>query len=398
MDIALSKEERAFAERMREFFTTEIPAEIRGRLARGEHATREDIHTSQRILNEHGLAVPHWPVAWGGQDWTPIQRHLYAEEMLLAFVPPPLAFNAQMVGPVIATFGSESIKERFLPKTASLDIWWCQGFSEPNAGSDLASLKTTAVREGEEYIVNGQKTWTTLAQWANWIFCLVRTDPAAKKQRGISFLLIDMDTPGVTVRPIQLIDGGHEVNEVFFDNVRVPADQLVGEENAGWDYAKFLLGNERTGVVAVGQTKARILRIKRLAAQTNSGGRPLLEDPLFRAKLTRLEVELTAVEMSVLRVLDAEGRNGAGKPDPVSSVLKLKGSELQQQATELLVDVLGPSALAYRESEEVPDGFAELPEGSLDALPTYFNWRKASIYSGSNEVQRTIIAKAILKF
>jgi alkylation response protein AidB-like acyl-CoA dehydrogenase len=398
MDIALSKEERAFAERMREFFTTEIPAEIRERLARGEHATREDIFTSQQIMNQHGLAVPHWPVAWGGQDWTPIQRHLYAEEMLLAFVPPPLAFNAQMVGPVIATFGSEEIKQRFLPQTASLDIWWCQGFSEPNAGSDLASLKTTAVRDGDEYIVNGQKTWTTLAQWANWIFCLVRTDPEAKKQRGISFLLIDMASPGVTVRPIQLIDGGHEVNEVFFDNVRVPADQLVGEENAGWDYAKFLLGNERTGVVAVGQTKARILRIKRLAAQTNSGGRPLLEDPLFRAKLTRLEVELTAVEMSVLRVLDAEGRNGAGKPDPVSSVLKLKGSELQQQATELLVDVLGPSALAYRESEQVPDGFAELPEGSVDALPTYFNWRKASIYSGSNEVQRTIIAKAILKF
>jgi hypothetical protein len=303
-----------------------------------------------------------------------------------------------MVGPVIATFGSEEVKERFLPPTANLDIWWCQGFSEPNAGSDLASLKTTAVREGDHYIVNGQKTWTTLAQWANWIFCLVRTDPEAKKQRGISFLLIDMATPGITVRPIQLIDGSHEVNEVFFDNVRVPADQLVGEENAGWDYAKFLLGNERTGVVAVGQTKARILRIKRLAAATPSGGRSLLEDPLFRARLTRLEVELTAIEMSVLRVLDAEGRNGPGKPDPVSSVLKLKGSELQQDATELLVDVLGAAGLPYRESEGVPTGFAGLAEGSLDAMPTYFNWRKASIYSGSNEVQRTIIAKAILKF
>ncbi|MDP9117579.1 MAG: acyl-CoA dehydrogenase family protein [Actinomycetota bacterium] len=398
MDIALSKEERAFAERMRGFFTTEIPVEIRERLARGEHMTRADLVTSQGILNEHGLAVPHWPTEWGGQDWTPVQRHLYSEEMLLAYVPPPLAFNAQMVGPVIATFGSQELKERFLPGTASLDIWWCQGFSEPNAGSDLASLKTTAVREGDEFIVNGQKTWTTLAQWANWIFCLVRTDPEAKKQRGISFLLIDMDTPGVTVRPIQLIDGGHEVNEVFFENVRVPADQLVGEENAGWDYAKFLLGNERTGVVAVGQTKARILRIKRLAASTMSGGRPLLEDPLFRARLTRLEVEVTAIEMSVLRVLDSEGRNGAGKPDPVSSVLKLKGSELQQQATELLVDVLGPAALGYREGADRPDGFSDLAEGSLDALPTYFNWRKASIYSGSNEVQRTIIAKAILKF
>ena len=398
MDIALSKEERAFAERMREFFTTEIPAEIRDRLARGGHATREDWVTSQQIMNAHGIAVPHWPTQWGGQDWTPVQRHLWAEEMLLASVPPPLAFNAAMVGPVIATFGSEEIKERFLPPTANLDMWWCQGFSEPNAGSDLASLKTTAVREGDHYIVNGQKTWTTLAQWANWIFCLVRTDPEAKKQRGISFLLIDMKSPGITVRPIQLIDGGYEVNEVFFDNVSVPADQLVGEENAGWDYAKFLLGNERTGVVAVGQTKARILRIKRLAAQTVSGGRPLLEDPLFLAKLTKLEVELTAIEMSVLRVLDSEGRNGPGKPDPVSSVLKLKGSELQQVATELLVDVLGPAGLAYRESADVPTGFTALPEGSLDAMPTYFNWRKASIYSGSNEVQRTIIAKAILKF
>ena len=398
MDIALSKEERAFAEKMRTFFTTEIPAEIRERLARGEHATRDDILTSQRIMNDHGIAVPHWPTQWGGQEWTPIQRHLWSEEMLLASVPPPLAFNTAMVGPVIAEFGSEELKARFLPPTASLDIWWCQGFSEPNAGSDLASLKTTAVRDGDEYVVNGQKTWTTLAQWANWIFCLVRTDPEAKKQRGISFLLIDMATPGITVRPIQLIDGGHEVNEVFFDNVRVPADQLVGEENAGWDYAKFLLGNERTGVVAVGQTKARILRIKRLAAATRSGGRPLLEDPLFRARLTRLEVELTAVEMSVLRVLDSEGRNGPGKPDPVSSVLKLKGSELQQDATELLVDVLGAAGLPYRESDEVGAGFDALPEGAVDAMPTYFNWRKASIYSGSNEVQRTIIAKAILKF
>jgi alkylation response protein AidB-like acyl-CoA dehydrogenase len=398
MDIVLSKEERAFAEQMRTFFTTEIPSEIREKLARGEHATKEEIISTQRTLNAHGLAVPHWPVEWGGQDWTPVQRHLWSEEMLLAHVPPPLAFNAQMIGPVIATFGSQEMKERFLPKTANLDIWWAQGFSEPNAGSDLASLKTTAVREGDEYVVNGQKTWTTLGQHADWIFNLVRTDPEVKKQRGISMLLIDMSTPGVTVRPIHLIDGGYEVNEVFFDNVRVPVENLVGEENSGWDQAKFLLGNERTGVVAVGQTKARIKRIKQLAAETRSGGRPLAEDPLFRARLTKLEVELTAIEMSVLRVLDTEKRRGPGVPDPVSSVLKFKGSELQQEATELLVDVLGPAGLAYRESTEVPDGFAPLPEGALDAMPTYFNWRKASIYSGSNEVQRTIIAKQILKF
>ena len=299
MDIALGKEDLAFAERMRSFFRTEIPAEIRAKGERGEHVSREDFVTTQQILNAHGLAVPHWPAAWGGQDWTALQRHIWAEEMALAHVPPPLAFNAAMVGPVIATFGSEELKQRFLPPTANLDIWWCQGFSEPNAGSDLASLTTRAVRDGDTYVINGQKTWTTLAQWADWIFCLVRTDPEAKKQLGISFVLVDMKTPGVTVRPIRLIDGGYEVNEVFFDDVRIPADQLVGEENRGWDYAKFLLGNERTGVAGTGIIKARIARLKKVAAETTSHGKPLLEDPLFRARLTRLEVETTALTMSV---------------------------------------------------------------------------------------------------
>ncbi len=398
MDIALTKEERAFAEQMRAFFTAEIPADIRERVGRGEHATRDDILTSQQILNANGLAVPHWPAEWGGRDWTPVQRHLWSEEMVLAHVPPPLAFNTAMVGPVIATFGSEELKQRFLPKTANLDIWWCQGFSEPNAGSDLASLKTSAVRDGDHYVVNGQKTWTTLAQYANWIFCLVRTDTTVKRQQGISFILIDMDDPGVTVRPIHLIDGGYEVNEVFFDDVRVPADQLVGAENRGWDYAKFLLGNERTTNAGVGMIKSRIARIKRVAGQTRSGGAPVLDNPLFRARLTRLEVEVSALEMSVLRVLAREDKVGPGKPDPVSSVLKLKGSQLQQEASELLVDALGPAALAFRKSAGVPEGFANLPEGAVDALPTYFNWRKASIYAGSSEVQRSIIAKAILKF
>jgi alkylation response protein AidB-like acyl-CoA dehydrogenase len=396
MDIALTKDERAFAESMRTFFRTEIPEEIRAKGMRGEELGREDIVTTQRILNAHGYAAPHWPVEWGGQDWSPVQRHLCAEEMALAYVPAPVAFNVAMIGPVIATFGSQETKERFLPATANLDIWWCQGFSEPNAGSDLASLKTSAVRDGDEYVVNGQKTWTTLAQYADWIFCLVRTDPEAKKQRGISMLLIDMSTPGVTVRPIHLIDGGYEVNEVFFENVRVPADHLVGEENRGWDYAKFLLGNERTTNAGVGMIKARILRVKRIAAQTTVNGRPVLDDPLFRARLTRLEVETTALEMSVLRVLANEDKH-PGKPDPVSSLLKLKGSELQQEATELLIDVLGPAALPYRTSAEAPEGFA-VPEGAVDAMPRYFNWRKASIYAGSNEVQRQIISKAILNF
>jgi alkylation response protein AidB-like acyl-CoA dehydrogenase len=391
MNIALRKEDRAFAEQMRAFFVSEMPAEMRARLGRGGHPSREDVIATMQILDTHGLAVPHWPVAWGGKEWTPLQRHLFAEEMVMANVPSPLSFNTAMVGPVIATFGSEDQKQRFLPKTARCDIWWSQGFSEPNAGSDLASLKTSAVRDGDEYVVNGQKTWTTLGQYGDWIFCLVRTDPTAKKQRGISFLLIDMRSPGLTVRPIHLIDGGYEVNEVFFDNVRVPADQLVGEENQGWSYAKFLLGNERTANASVGLIKNRILRIKRL-------GGAVLDEPLLRARLTRLEVETTALEMSVLRVLAREASLPPGVPDPTSSVLKLKGSELQQDATELLVDILGPAGLAYRERDEVPDGFADLPEGAVDAMPTYFNWRKASIYAGSNEVQRAIIAKTILKF
>jgi alkylation response protein AidB-like acyl-CoA dehydrogenase len=391
LDAALSKEDRAFAERMREFFTSEIPAELRERLAHGGRATKDEVVSTQQTLHAHGLAVPHWPVEWGGQDWTPLQRHLWAEELTLAHVPPPVVFNTAMIGPVIANFGSQELKERFLPKTANCDIWWSQGFSEPNAGSDLASLKTTAVRDGDDYIVNGQKTWTTLAQYGDWIFNLVRTDPSAAKQRGISMLLVDMRSPGVTVRPIHLIDGGYEVNEVFFEDVRVPADQLVGEENKGWTYAKFLLGNERTSNAGVGMIKNRIARIKRLAG-------PLLDDPLLRARVTRLEVETIALEMSVLRVLARESSLPPGMPDPTSSVLKLRGSELQQDASELLVDVLGPAALTYREDPDVPDGFAALPEGAVDAMPTYFNWRKASIYAGSNEVQRGIIAKAILKF
>lgn len=390
MDLALSKPDRAFAERMRAFFTTEIPAELRLRLAHGGHPTRAEIVATQRTLNAHRLAVPHWPLEWGGQDWTPLQRHLWAEEMTLAHVPSPIVFNTAMIGPVIAMFGSQAMKERFLPPTANADIWWSQGFSEPDAGSDLASLRTTAVRDGDHYVVSGQKTWTTFAQYGDWIFALVRTDASAAKQRGISLVLIDLHAPGVTIRPIHLLDGGFEVNEVFFDEVRVPVDQLVGKENEGWTYAKFLLGNERTSNAGVGLIKTRIARVKRLAG-------PLLDDPLLRARVTQLEVQTLALEMSVLRVLAREASLPPGTPDPVSSVLKLRGSQLQQDASELLVDVLGPAALAYREPDGSSANSAALPEGAVDALPTYFNWRKASIYAGSNEVQRTIIAKAILK-
>ncbi|MGW0026307.1 acyl-CoA dehydrogenase family protein [Rhodococcus sp. NPDC003383] len=388
MNLTLTDEELAFRDELRTFFTTEIPAELRERVAAGRPLGRDDIVTSQRILNAHGLAVPHWPVEWGGKDWTSVQRHLWLDELQLASVPDPLPFNTAMVGPVIAEFGSQELKERFLPATANLDIWWCQGFSEPEAGSDLASLKTRAVRDGDDYIVNGQKTWTTLAQHADWIFALVRTDPnAPKRQAGISFLLIDMKTPGVTVRPIKLIDGGYEVNEVFFEDVRVPAENLVGEENAGWSYAKFLLGNERTGVARVGATKVRIARAKKLAAEVRLGSRSMLDDPLFAARVAELENELLALELTQLRVVAS---SADGKPNPASSLLKLRGSELQQAATELLTDIAGPDSLPVGADD------IDSPDWAQRSAPVYLNNRKVSIYSGSSEVQRQIIASSIL--
>src|SRR5947208_3801784 len=286
-----------------------------------------------------------------------------------------------MVEPLIAQFGNEAQKQRFLPQTANADIFWCQGFSEPGSGSDLASLRTRAERKGDKYIVNGQKIWTTLAQYADWIFCLVRTDTAAKQQEGISFLLIDMKSPGITVRPIVTIDGGREVYEVFFDNVEVPAENLVGEENKGWDYAKYLLGRERTGIARVGFSKERIRRIKELAALERAGDTPLIEDERFREKLAALEVELKALEMTQLRVVAAERRRTDNKPDPASSILKIKGSEIQQRITELLMEVVGPYALPYQ-PEQSEAGWNEPPIGPEWAgtiAPTYFNWRKISI-------------------
>ncbi|GFG67675.1 acyl-CoA dehydrogenase [Mycobacterium kubicae] len=383
MKLALTPDEAAFRDELRTFYSTKIPDDIRERVREGGSLTKDQIVTNHRILNEHGLAVPNWPVEWGGKDWTLVQHQLWADEMQLACVPEPLNFNTKMVGPVIAEFGSQEIKERFLPPTANIDIWWCQGFSEPEAGSDLASLRTTAVRDGESYVVNGQKTWTTLGQYADWIFCLVRTDPQApKRQAGISFLLIDLDTPGITMRPIKLIDGGVEVNEVFFEDVRVPADQLVGQENQGWTYAKFLLGNERTGIAGVGRTKVRLAEVKRHAAETG-----LLSDPLFAARLAEAENEVLALELTQSRVATS---SSGGKPNPASSVLKLRGSQLQQIATELLVEVAGPEALPV-DGDQIAT-----PEWAQTSAPHYLNYRKTSIYGGSNEVQRNIIASTIL--
>jgi len=402
MDLRFSPEESAFRQELRTFFRSAVPETIRRKVMENLHLTKEEMVASHKILHAKGLTVPHWPKEWGGADWTPVQHYIYTEELQYNGVPQPLPFNVSMCGPVVIAFGTEAQKKRFLPRIASLDDWWCQGFSEPGAGSDLAGLKTAAVRQGDQYIVNGQKTWTTSAQHADWIFCLVRTDPEApKKQLGISFLLIDMKTPGITVRPIQTIDGGREVNEVFFDDVKVPVENLVGQENRGWDCAKFLLGNERTGIARVGYSKQRVQRIKELASRVMAGDRPLIEDERFREKVAAVEVDLKALEMTQMRVL-AEDRHRKGNvPNPMSSILKIRGSEIQQQTTALLMEIAGPLALPYRmEQDEAAFGSNEPPqdEWAAPAAPAYFNYRKTTIYGGSNEIQRNILAKAVLGF
>jgi pimeloyl-CoA dehydrogenase large subunit len=398
MDLSFTPAELAFRDEVRRFFRTDIPDPIRSKVLEGKHLSKQEIVTSQRILNARGWAAPTWPKEWGGQDWSPVQVYIYQDEMQQAGVPAPLGFNTSMVGPVIAQFGTQQQKERFLARAANLEDWWCQGFSEPGAGSDLASLRTKAERVGDNWVINGQKTWTTLAQYADWIFVLCRTDPNAKKQEGISFILCDMKTKGVTVRPIQTIDGGHEVNEVFFDNVVVPAENLVGQVNRGWDCAKFLLGNERTGIARVGTSKARLRRIRELASLERVGEAPLIEDKRFREKLAAVEIELKALEMTQLRIVADERRREKGKPNPASSILKLKGSVIQQATTELMLEVAGPFAMPFVEQHEGRNEPGIGPDFAAGAAPTYFNWRKISIYGGSNEIQRNIVAKAILGF
>ncbi|ONG48793.1 pimeloyl-CoA dehydrogenase large subunit [Pseudoroseomonas deserti] len=394
MELRHTPEEIAFRDGLRKTFREKIPAEIRQKVSEGRHLSRDEIAASHRILHAEGLATPNWPVEWGGKDWTPVQRYLYVEEVQFNAVPMPLSFNVAMVGPVIANFGSQQQKEKFLPATASLDIWWAQGFSEPGAGSDLASLKTSAKREGDHYVVNGQKTWTTLGQYADWIFLLVRTDPAAKKQQGISFLLVDMKTPGITVRPIITIDGAHEVNEVFFDDVKVPVENLVGEENKGWDYAKFLLSNERTNIARIGFSKEKLELVKARAKETPSGEGMLWDDADFRRRIAIAEIELKALEITQMRMVAAQRHRASDKPDPTSSILKIKGSEIQQMTTELMMTVAGPFAAASPEHSHnaPPVG----PDWAEAVAPQFFNYRKVSIYGGSNEIQRNIIAKAFL--
>ena len=389
MDLRFTDEEAAFRGEVRSFFKKNLPENIRRKMVEGKKIEKDDIVTWQRILNKKGWAVSHWAKEWGGTGWSPVKQYIFLDEMQQAPAPSPLQFGVYMVGPVIIAFGNEAQKKKFLPRIANIDDWWCQGFSEPGAGSDLASLKTTAKRVGDHYVVNGQKTWTTLAQHADWIFCLVRTNPESKKQQGISFLLIDMKTPGITVRPIQTIDGSREVNEVFFDDVKVPVENLVGEENKGWDYAKFLLGNERFGIARVGLSKERIRRLKELAAIERVGYRPLIEDDRFRSKIAAVEVELKALEMTQLRVVAAAKNGGGNKPDPASSILKIKGSEIQQTISELLFEVVGPYGLPYQPEQIEDDRVNEPPIGpdyAAPLAPTFFNWRKMSIMLSNSKI------------
>jgi alkylation response protein AidB-like acyl-CoA dehydrogenase len=394
MDLTYTGDDLAFRDQVRAFLEAELPADLRHKVHNHLRLHKDDYVRWHRILARQGWVAPGWPREYGGPGWTPVQRHVFEEECARAGTPPVLPFGVNMVAPVIMAFGSQEQKDYYLPRILACEDWWCQGYSEPGAGSDLASLKTTAIRDGDHYVVNGQKTWTTLAQHADMIFCLVRTDPTVRKQEGISFLLIDMHAPGVTVRPIIMLDEDHEVNEVFFDNVRVPVANLVGQENRGWTYAKYLLGHERTGIAAVGRSKRELARLKELARREQKNGQPLLRDPLFAAKVADLEIELMALEMTVLRVLAQADK----APGPEASVLKVRGTEIQQRLSELMVEAAGPLALPFdpdflegeHEHSAVDDDFA------APLLPHYFNFRKTSIYGGSNEIQRNIISQMIL--
>ena len=397
MDLRLTPEEIAFRDEARDFFQSALPPDIRRKQILGQHLSREDIVAWQRILNKNGWVCPLWPAQYGGTGWDAVRYYLFKEESFRAWAPEPLSHNIQNVGPVICDFGTEEQKSYFLPKVRNLDLWFCQGFSEPGSGSDLASLKTQAVRDGDNYIINGQKLWTTNAHRADWMYCLVRTDSTARKQSGISYILIDMKSPGITVRPVVTIDRDHHTNEVFFDNVCVPAKNLVGMENKGWNYAKFLLGNERAGIAKVGLSKARIALIKALAQRVHVDGAPLSETPRFREKLAQVETELKALEITNMMVVANMKKIGDNRPDPRTSVLKIKGSELQQTTTELLLELAGPHAMAHQHdflhaiSEESVG-----PQWAGAVSPNYFFFRAVSIFGGSNEIQHNIVSKAVL--
>lgn len=384
MDLNFNPEELAFRDEVRAFLRDHLPADMADRMHRGDHShIRDDIQNWQKILHARGWGAPAWPVEFGGTGWSKTRQYIFETECSLADAPSQLAFSIKMVAPVLMRFGSPEQQQTHLPRILAADDWWCQGYSEPGSGSDLASLKMKAEREGDEYVLNGQKVWNTLGQFADWIFCLVRTDSSVKPQKGISFLLVDMKTPGITVRPTRLLDGSHEVNEIWFDNVRVPVTNRVGEENQGWTYAKFLLGHERTNIAGIGASKRELRRLKQMAMKQPKGIGTMLQDPVFASRIAQVEIELRALEITNMRVIFAEAKQQA--PGPEASLLKIRGTEIMQRITELQVDVLGAGAVAWSAGQE-----------ASRATPTYLNQRKLSIFGGSNEIQRNIIAHMIL--
>jgi alkylation response protein AidB-like acyl-CoA dehydrogenase len=391
MDLNYSPEETAFRDEVRTWIRETLPTELRDKVLNYRELTKDDLLGWHKILAKKGWVAPFWPKEWGGTDWTVVQRYIFEEECGAAGTPPVVAFGVRMCAPVLLRFGTDGQKARFLPRIYNGDDFWVQGYSEPGSGSDLASLKTRAVRDGDHYVVTGQKIWTTLGHYGDWIFCLVRTDTKTeKRQDGISFLLIDMTSPGITVRPIVLMDQGHEVNEVFFDEVKVPAENLVHEEGKGWTVAKYLLGYERMGTGNIAVSKRELARVKDLASKATKDGRPLLEDPRFRDRLSRVEVELMALEITNMRFLDQ--LRGGRAPGAEVSLLKIKGTEIQQSLTELAMQTAGPFAQAFRPV----NGEAGFDRLTASLVPRYCNVRKATIYAGSNEIQRNIIAKATL--
>jgi alkylation response protein AidB-like acyl-CoA dehydrogenase len=396
MDLKFSPEEEAFRAEVRQFLQDNLPADVHAKMREHRALTKDEIVSWQRTLNTRGWATPSWPKAWGGPGWDAVYRYIFLDELHQFPAPEPLSFNVSMIGPVIGRFGSDEQRAELLPKIANLDIWWCQGFSEPGAGSDLASLTTKAVRDGDHYVVNGSKMWQGMGHHADWMFTLVRTDNTVKKQAGITFLLIDMKSSGVTVEPIITIDGRHEVNSVFLENVRVPVENRIYEENKGWDVAKFLLGNERTGISRIGMSKFLISRAKKLAEKTTFGSGTLAESSGFRRRCVELEAELRCLEITQMRVLAAM-KEDERRADPRSSILKIKGVELRQAASELLLYVAGPAAMESRGEFDDDDGETAFESSMATVAPVYFNLRAASIYGGSTEVQKNIIAKSVLR-
>ncbi|KAI3601984.1 Acyl-CoA dehydrogenase, long-chain specific [Cupriavidus necator H850] len=397
MDLRFTAEEQAFREEVRTFAQASLPEDIRNKVLTHQRVEKDDYIRWHRILQARGWGAPTWPRQWGGTGWTALQRLIFEIETFRAGAPRMLPFGLTMIGPVLMKYASPEMQQRFLPRIPNIDDFWCQGYSEPGSGSDLASLKTRAVRKGDKYIVNGQKTWTTMAHFADWIFCLVRTDPEAKAQEGISMLLIDMKSPGVTVRPIKTLDGGHDVNETWFEDVEVPVENLVGEENRAWTYAKYLLGHERTGIAGIGHCHRELRLLKHYASQATDGaGRPLIEDVRMRDKIARVEMDIMALEMLLLRV----ATQAAGTPGPEASIVKIRGSEVQQDLGMLMMEVAGPNAWPYSPDWLEPGATQPVagPDWAAPAASTYYDMRKTSIYGGATEVQKNIISKMILGF